>query len=92
MEDRVAKRATHGDYIEDEEGSMMVVVDSEDQALWFRVGPVYTDGKLDPVQGVWIQYQEKYEGGSLQGPILLSPETFEKMYEHFKKVTTKLDA
>jgi hypothetical protein len=65
--------------IEDDNGCPMILFVEESsptghaQALWVRVGPVW-DGDIergDP--GVWVEYQEQYLTGDLQGPVLLTP-------------------
>ena len=70
----------HGDSIPDGlDDTEIVVVDSEQQALWFRVGLVNTDGKPDKIPGIWILYQNPYMAGPTQGPVLLSPEIWEQI-------------
>ena len=76
------EHSVHRDSIPDGlDDTEIVVVDSAQQALWFRIGQVYTDGKPDRVPGIWILYQNKYMADKTQGPILLSPEIWNKIVE-----------
>lgn len=86
---------THGDTAEDE-GSMMELVDSEEQRLWVRVGPVYypRNGKEIPQghkePGIWIDYfnSPKNPGKCKRndhGPFLMSEAQFEAMVKHVRR-------
>lgn len=75
-------KGTWGDFIDDEsDKTLYQVIDSEEQVLWVRVGPVFVDDsdEVDKTPGIWINYQEKSMGAKLQGPILMSPEIWKKL-------------
>lgn len=52
--------------------SFDIVERDGDQALWIRIGPVFTNNVQEPDPGVWISYQEHYMASLLQGPLLLT--------------------
>ena len=70
-----------GRLAEDDGGPQLVFIDSERQALWARVGPVWLDGRQLPEPGVWLHYQPQYLNSELSGPILLSPRTWHQLVD-----------
>lgn len=65
--------------VADDGSPQIIFIDSERQALWVRVGPVYLAGKLHHEPGVWIEYQPQYLNSQLSGSILLSPRTWSQL-------------
>lgn len=60
--------------LDDDGGPMIVLKERDgDQALWIRVGPVYTEDAQEHEPGIWISYQEHHMAAGLQGPLLLTP-------------------
>lgn len=61
-----------------DDGSSQFVVTERDgeQALWVRVGMVFSDNQREKDPGIWIEYQPKYMASSLQGPLLFSVDTW----------------
>lgn len=82
------EKAHWGDWSEDD-GTIMTIDDSEGQRLWLRVGPVFTKGGVSKVPGIWIEYQEKSLNTPMQGPVLLSPSTWEKMKKYIDSYLTE---
>ena len=70
-----------GDYILEEPYSDIDIVDSENQRLTFRVGPVF-EGNKNTGLGIWIGYQEEYQTTVQLGDVLISFSTLEKILEH----------
>jgi hypothetical protein len=64
--------------VADDGSPQIIFIDSERQALWARVGPVYLNGSSQPHHepAVWIEYQPAYLGSELSGSILMSPRTW----------------
>lgn len=75
--DREILMSKHGDKIIDV-GSVFEVIDSEQQYLGFRVGPVFYD-KKQRARGLWINYQKQYMESEYEGPFLMSEETFREL-------------
>ena len=65
----------------DDGGPEVVVVEagSEPQALWVRVGPVFDSSGERPEPGVWVEYQPRYMASDLVGPVLLTPELWDRL-------------
>lgn len=86
--------ARHGDYFDSGSDDLMhFVIDSEEQALWIRVGPVFGNGVRE-TNGIWISYQESIRNSPLQGPFLMSVETWRELnriiedrFEHSRKLS-----
>jgi hypothetical protein len=56
------------------------IEEDDQQALWIGVRPVWHENKPGEIM-VQICYQEKYNSGTLQGPVWLTPETWREL-EH----------
>jgi hypothetical protein len=65
----------------EDDGSQAIVIDNENQALWVRTGLVFEDNVPAEELGVWIEYQHEYMASSLQGPVLLTLDTWNKLDE-----------
>lgn len=51
------------------------------QALWVRVGPVFSPEGERSEPGVWITYQVGYYETDMAGPVLLSPAKWRELAE-----------
>lgn len=73
------KPGIFGDYLDSDEEDIFgehLVVESENQGLRVRVGSVFRGNEGSDNLGIWINYQEKHMESELEGPLLLSPETW----------------
>ena len=75
----------HGNKVDDD-GGTIIVLDSEDQSLWFREGMVFHSYPRTYVDnGLWVEYQAKHYASPMQGPFLFDWATFEMLYKRLKK-------
>ena len=64
----------------------VVVEIGGDQALWFRVGPVYdSTGTMTSTHGIWIEYQKEYMRSEMQGPVLLDHSLWQQVKEYISE-------
>lgn len=54
------------------------VIDSENQSLMFRVGPVYVGGKVI-AKALWVEYQSERMRVLPLGPVLISEEGWREL-------------
>ena len=59
------------------------IVESADQRIYFRVGPVFGENGQHETPGVWIWYQEEYMKGNGHD-LLISPEVFDHLIRWYK--------
>jgi hypothetical protein len=62
--------------VSDDGSPQIIFIDSERQALWARVGPVYFNGQPHHEPVVWLEYQPQYLASSLSGSVLFSVRTW----------------
>lgn len=68
-----------------DEDPMHIFVDSDNVALWVRVGPVFDQDKEREEPGVWIELQNEYMHSSLEGPVLMSEEEWDELNRKVKE-------
>lgn len=54
----------------------IAIEEDDQQALWVGVRPVYSGAVKSNQPVVQIEYQHKWQGSDLQGPVFLSPQTW----------------
>lgn len=81
-------------YLDDDGSSQMVVIDNgpeSTQALWVRVGPVYHGTEIQDKPGVWIEYQPRHMESKLEGPVLISVDTWIELATAVNERIAKFD-
>jgi hypothetical protein len=77
--------------IEDEDSTQLILVDSENQALWIRVGPVYLDNGVADEPVVWVEYQPDYKNSYLRGPVLITAKDWDRLDKIVRERISEFD-